>query len=74
MAIETHSDQYGTAMTIDADRHSIPIEVFESQRFITLRQENGLEYADVLQITVGQAYDLLTALSVMLSAPDLDLI
>lgn len=74
MAIETHDDTYGMSMAIDGDSHSVPVEVFESQKLITLRQENGVgDYADVIQLTTGQAYDMLTALSVMLSA-DLDLI
>lgn len=69
MAVVIHSDNYGTHIEVTDAQHGPLVEVFESRGLITLRQENHSEYADVVQLTLGQSYDMLIALSRMLDIP-----
>ena len=66
MSVVMHSD---FTEVVDERKYRPSIEVFESNGFIALRQDNGYDHADVVELTEGQAYDMLIALSRMLDEP-----
>jgi hypothetical protein len=63
------SDKDGTEYTIKDRFGRVPdVQVFYADRHLTVRQENH-KSVDVLGLSMGQAYDLLVAVSKALDIP-----
>lgn len=70
MAVVIHSDNYGTEITVPSDYGYPKVETWADNYEIILRQEeHGQPTADLIKISMGQAYDLLEAISRHLGTP-----